>query len=98
MDFDELKELTQKELKKLPPLPGGREYMVLVAHGWGRDRDAGKAFKVARSNGSYYRRGQNWAVIYDVPAGAEVNEMGGISWRDKGDKIAAVGKVPFQKF
>lgn len=95
--LEEMKELSHTDLRALPGLPEGREYLVIVAHGWARHKNAATAFKDAKYNGAYFRRGTNWAVIYDVSPGTFVDDLGGICLVHRGDTITEVGKFAFQK-
>lgn len=56
-----------------PKLEEGREYLCIGPNCWGRDEDAQKAIKIAKSNAG----GGPWKfILNDVPAGSKVDEMG----------------------
>ena len=85
---DLLEELVAEleELNSVHELAEGRTYMVVVPHGWGKDRDATVAFAVAVYNGAYFRKDTE-AIVYDAPESAYIDEFGW-SFRDKDDGIS----------
>lgn len=99
MKLDDLKTFTQHQLSVFAKAEAGREYLVIVPHGWGRDPRALTAFRRARSNGCYYGPGTNHAVVYDAPAGAYLSGLGDtICWPDeKAEPPRVIGKVAFKK-
>lgn len=90
--------LTVTALAALVP-EAGREYLAMVSHGWARDPNAKLAYQEARRNGAYFKRGENWAVIFDAPADAEVDGLGRIGWMNaaKTRPPEAIGRVRFRK-
>jgi hypothetical protein len=64
-----------------PELPDGREYMCIGPNCWGRDKDAQEAIRIAKTNMSA-SRGMWKFLLYDVPAGAWLDEMGNnVEWK-----------------
>ena len=67
-------------------LAEGRTYVVVVPHGWGKDRDATVAFAVAVSNGAYFPD-EFEAIVYDAPESAYIDGFGR-SFKDVDDGIS----------
>ena len=73
---------TQKALK-IMEAPEGREYLAMVPYGWGRDRMASEAFRVARREVRGVAPGEDtYAVLFEAPEGSWVDQMGRINWDD----------------
>ena len=62
------------DLKKLIAHEGV-EFLVVVPHGWSRNRNAYRAYVAARKNGAYYRFPMT-VRVYRVASGTWVDEMG----------------------
>ncbi len=62
----------------LPPLAAGRVYLVVGPNVWGKDADYLKALKIARNE---YGAGMKKWIVYDAPADARVDGMGGICYK-----------------
>lgn len=88
------KQLTQKELRAMTET-GERAYLVMVPHGWGRDKNAFKAFEEARRNGAYFGD-KPTAIVLNTPQDAWVDEVGTVRWKDGGTNISTVGEVHFR--
>jgi hypothetical protein len=86
--------MKQKDLKVMDATDG-REYLVMVPHGWGRRGNAFEAFKEAKRHMGY-APDRPTAVVLDVPEGAWVNEMGGVCWDDSEvERPVEVGRLTF---
>lgn len=91
----DLEQFTQKKLEGMEA-EEGREFLAMVPHGWGRDKNARAAFKIARSNlARFLGKGPHRALIMDVPEGARVDQRGTIWWEDGDQEVHRVGYVEF---
>lgn len=91
--WEDLEKMTQTSLKDLEA-EEGREFLVMVPHGWGRDKNAHKAFRTAKKNVAY-AKGLTKALLLDVPEGAWVDGMGTVRWEDGDQEVRQVGYTEF---
>ena len=82
-----------KDLKQLNATEG-RTYLVMVPHGWARDKNAFTAFKLAKGHMAYAPQ-KPTAEILDAPDDAWVDCMGTIRWADGDEKTWVVGQLSF---
>ena len=87
--------MKQKDLRKMDAADG-REYLVMVPHGWGRRGNAFEAFMEAKRHMAY-APDRPEAVVFDVPEGAWVDELGGVCWTAPGEveRPVEVGRLTF---
>ena len=77
-------------------LAEGRTYLVVVPHGWGKNRDATVAFAVAVKNGAYFPEDAE-AIVYDAPESAYIDQLGR-SLMDEGDEVSVeVKRIPLDE-
>lgn len=93
--MENLKKLTQKELQDMHE-SDGRTYLVMVPYGWGKDTNAAKAFRIARSHGAYFKPREK-AVVFSAPDDAYVDGMGTIRWENAEHSVTPVGEVHFRR-
>jgi hypothetical protein len=62
-------------IKQLPDATSGLCYVAIGAFCWGKDKNAAKAIKHARSNGS-----SGIYILHLVNEGAEINSVDGTLW------------------
>lgn len=84
-------------LEEFPEIPEGREWMVILAHIWGRGETLAEAIKKAKEHGGR-ELGSCRALVYHVMPGAWVQGIGEICWDTKSaDKFVEEKPVQLAK-
>lgn len=82
-----------KRFQGIVSIGEGREYMIIMQNYWGRGLTLLDAIKeVRKSSHRDWHSPSTECVVYDVPDGAWVNDMGGICW-DRESEVERPRKI-----